>query len=87
MNPRIRILPVPSAKGLLGGRMSGKLSWEADEPQVGQWREDMERKRKYYHIVIFPENICNLTSRNKRTSVNDSNGALQQHPLPKVRTS
>jgi hypothetical protein len=27
----------------------------ADEPQVGQWHEDVERKQKYYHIIIFPE--------------------------------
>ena len=33
----------------------GKRSLKADEPQVGQRREDMERKREYY-IIIFPEN-------------------------------
>jgi hypothetical protein len=33
----------------------GKQSLEADEPQVGQRHEDVERKREYYHIIIFPE--------------------------------
>ena len=32
----------------------GKLSLNADETQVGQQHEDVERKREYYHI-IFPE--------------------------------
>ena len=33
----------------------GKLSLKADEPQFGQRHEDVERKREYYHIIIFPE--------------------------------
>ena len=33
----------------------GKLSLKADEPQVGQLHEDVERKWEYYHIIIFPE--------------------------------
>ena len=33
----------------------GKLSLKVDELQVGQRHEDVERKRKYYHVVIFPE--------------------------------
>ena len=35
--------------------LDGKLSLKADEPQVGQRHEDVERKREYYHIIIFPE--------------------------------
>ena len=34
----------------------GKLSFMAEEPKVGQLQEDVERKREYYHIIIFPEN-------------------------------
>ena len=30
---------------------------KADEPQVGQRHEDVERKREYDHIIIFPERI------------------------------
>jgi hypothetical protein len=33
----------------------GKLSLKADEPQVGQRHDDVEGKREYYHIIIFPE--------------------------------
>ena len=67
MNPRIRIPPLPSANGLPRGRMRGSRSrkllvfkmgnypWKADEPQVGQRHEDVERKWEYYHIIIFPE--------------------------------
>ena len=40
MNPRIRILSLPSVNGLPGGQMSGqrsgKLFLKTDEPQVGQ---------------------------------------------------
>jgi hypothetical protein len=32
-----------------------KLSLESEEPQVGQRYEYVERKREYYHIIIFPE--------------------------------
>ena len=32
-----------------------KLSLKADGPQVGQRHGDMERKREYYHIIMFPE--------------------------------
>ena len=67
MNPGIRISPLQSANGFPRGRMSGersgqclvlkygKLSLKADEAQVGQLHEDVERKREYYHIIIFPE--------------------------------
>ena len=65
-NPGIRILPLPRANSLLGGRLSGqirttscpqdgKLYLKADEPQIDQRHEDVERKREYYHIIIFPE--------------------------------
>ena len=30
---------------------------KGDEPQVGQRHEDVERKREYYHIIIFLEII------------------------------
>ena len=33
----------------------GKLYLKADEPQVGQQHEDVERKLEYYHIIVFPE--------------------------------
>ena len=99
MNPRIWIFPLPSANGLLEAHMrsqrseqlfspyDGKLSLKANEPQVGQRHEDVERKRVYYHIIIFPEKTWNCTSRKKRTSENLSNGTLQRHPLPQARTS
>ena len=32
-----------------------KLSLKADEPQVGQRHENVERNWEYYHIIIFPE--------------------------------
>ena len=28
---------------------------KADEPQFGQWHEDVERKREYYQITNLPE--------------------------------
>ena len=28
-----------------------------DEPQVGQHHENVERKREYYHVIIFPEDL------------------------------
>ena len=34
--------------------LDGKLSLK--EPQVGQRHEDVEKKREYYLIIIFPEN-------------------------------
>ena len=38
-----------------------------DEPQVGQRHEDVESKREYYHIIIFPERTWNFTSRKKKS--------------------
>ena len=35
----------------------GKLSLKAVEPQVGQRREDVERKLGYYSINVFLERI------------------------------
>ena len=32
-----------------------ELSLKADEPQVGQRHEDVERNQEYYHIIVFPE--------------------------------
>jgi hypothetical protein len=61
MNPVEWILPLLSANGLLGGRTT--FCPYADEPQVGQRHHDVERKREYYHIIIFPEKKLNFTSR------------------------
>ena len=44
MNPGIRILPLPSCRGLLGRRMNG---WKQ--------HEGVERKREYYPTIIYPE--------------------------------
>ena len=76
---------------LPGGRMSGRgqgnfLSLKADELQVGQRQEYMERKREYYHIIIFPERILNFTSRKERKSEHHSDGIFQQPSLSQVRT-
>ena len=60
INPRIRILPISIANGLLGGRVGVKLMaasfpqdvkfyLNADEPQVDQRPEDVEAKREYPH--------------------------------------
>jgi hypothetical protein len=49
----------------------------ADEPQVGQQHEYVERKREYYHIIIFPERTLNFISWGKRTSEQYSDGTLQ----------
>ena len=53
-----------------------ELSLKADEPQVVQRHEDVERKWEYYHIIIFPE----------RTRENNINETLQPNPLPRFRT-
>jgi hypothetical protein len=61
MNPRIRILPISSANSPFGerknGQRSGKLFFKADAPKVSQKHEYMERKRVYYHIIVFPGRI------------------------------
>ena len=51
---------------------------------VGQWHEDVERKREYYHITIFPERTCRFTSRKKRKSGHNNDGILHHHSLPQV---
>jgi hypothetical protein len=33
---------------------------KADESQVGKRHEDVERKREYYYIIIFPEITSNF---------------------------
>ena len=38
----------------------GKLSLKADEPQVGQRQEDVERNWEYYHIIISQEWTCEI---------------------------
>ena len=35
--------------------LGGKLSLKADEPQVGERYEDVERKREYYYVTVFLE--------------------------------
>jgi hypothetical protein len=49
---------------------------KADEPQVGQRHEAVERKQEYYKTIIFPEKTWNFTSIKKRTSDNYDNGTL-----------
>ena len=63
-----------------------EVSLEADEPQAGQQHENAEKKREYYHIIIFPGRTCNFISRKKRTNEDHNNGTLQRHLLPQVRT-
>ena len=41
------------------------LGWEIDKTKVGQRYEDVESKREYYHIIIFPEKTWNFTSRTR----------------------
>ena len=78
INPRIRILLLPSVNGLEGGwvgRVHGNfmsLGWETI--LGGQRHEDVERKWEYYHIIIFPEMTWNFTSWKKRTSEHHSDG-------------
>ena len=50
---------------------------QADEPQVGQRPEDVERKLEYYGFIIFPER--NFTSKKKRKSEHHGDGTLQKH--------
>ena len=65
---------------------------KADEPQVGQRQEDMERKREYNHIIIFPE-IHEIVHQEKRgqmktTVMKHFNGILfyQFEPANKQHT-
>ena len=62
MNPGIMNIPLLSAKDLLGKDervevtatscpKGGKLSLKADEPQVGQQHEYVERKRENYYYL------------------------------------
>ena len=44
----VRVTPFPQV---------GKLFLKADELQVGQWHENVERKWEYCHIIIFPKRI------------------------------
>ena len=60
MNSRIRFLPLQSANGLLGGRKAVRgqgnfLSLKANERQVGQHHENVEKNLEYYHIIVFRE--------------------------------
>ena len=48
----------------------------AEEPQVGLRNEDVERKRKYYHIIF-----------SERRGQENSDATLQEHSLLQVRTS
>ena len=45
----------------------GKLSFKAEEPEIGHWYEDMGGKRENDHIIIFPEKVWNFTLGKKRT--------------------
>ena len=95
MNPGIRILPLSSTKDLIGADervevrvtsclQNEKVSLKADEPQVGQWHEDVGRKLEFYYITIFPEMTWSFKSRKKRTSECNSNRALQEFYIPQV---
>ena len=53
---KVNIKSIFSSSVSMDNFLSPKQSFEADEPQVDQWHEDMERKRDYCHINIFPEN-------------------------------
>ena len=92
MNPGMRILPLPSVNGLLGGewasRFKGKflsLGWEIIIE--GGWttncqhNEDVERTRECYHIINFPEMTWNVTLKKKRSNEHHSDGTLPQHSL------
>ena len=55
-------VPMAFSEGGWAGRvrdsffsLDGKLSLKVDETQIGQRHEEVERKREYYHIIIFPE--------------------------------
>ena len=78
MNPLIRILPLPSTfseSGWAGREQGNFLSLGREtvlEGEVDQRHEDLERKREYYFIIIFPEWKLNLwlTAFNGATPVN-----------------
>ena len=63
VNPGIRIFHLPGANGFLRERVQvrttscqgGKLYLKADERQVGQRYEDVQKKQVHCHIIIFPE--------------------------------
>ena len=64
MNPGIRILPLPSANGFSeggwasrgqGNSLSLGLQTILEGEWITGWHEYVERKREYYHIIIFPE--------------------------------
>ena len=90
MNPGVRILPLPSDNGLLGGRVTRQRSGQLIFLSVGNypWRrmnhsqqhENVERIRKYYSINNFPQRRFSFKSREKRKSEHHS-GATLQTPL------
>ena len=50
---------------------------KADEPQVGQRHEDVERKHENYHVIIFPEISSNFKSRKEWTNEYHNDGTFQ----------
>ena len=57
---------------------------KADEPQVVQRHEDVERNRKTT-ILLFSLKGLEILYQERRQSENHSNGTLERHPLPQVR--
>ena len=72
INSEIRIFPFPRSNALLcradelvevretSRPLDGTRSLKTDKSQVGQWYENMERKREYYRIIIFSERTWNV---------------------------
>ena len=58
----------------------GPWSLKADEPQVGQRHEDVERKWEYYHLIFLSQRTWTFTSKEKRTSEYHSHCILFHKP-------
>ena len=71
--------------------MAYNLPLKVDEQQVGQRHEDVERKRKYYHIIIFPERTWDLHQERrgqvKNIVMENFNGINQSINKLKVRVT
>ena len=61
----------------------GKIPLKADEPQICQRHENVERKRIYYHIIILFERLEILHQERRG---HDNEEKLQQHSILQVRT-
>ena len=95
-NPRIRILLIPSAKGLFEGRMSRQRSWKllALRTRIYPRRRMNDKVANGMKMWKGNGNTTtllfslkgNFTSRKKRTNEHPSDGTLQQHSLSQVWT-